>query len=92
MRISLEICLQMVDRVLPNAGVWTFLELTNASRDVCIIYMLPVRVLEQKHHVRRSFQLKKNNNKYSKAAPDETAVIQTLIQNSICGSRFSKNR
>ncbi len=49
----------MVDWVLPNAGLLTFIELTNASRDVCIIYMLPVRVLEQKHHVRCSFQLLK---------------------------------
>ncbi len=68
----------MVDWVLPNAGVLIFLELTNASRDVCIIYMSPVRVLEQKHHVRRSFTLIKknnNNNEYSKAVPDEMAFI-----------------
>ncbi len=59
MRIFLEICLRMVDWVLTNAGVLTFLELSNASRDVCIIYMLPVRVLEQKHRVRRRLTLKK---------------------------------
>ncbi len=51
MRISLEICLQMADCVLPNAGILTFLELTKVIRDVCIIYMLRVRVLEQKRHV-----------------------------------------
>ncbi len=56
MRISLEICLQMVDWVLTNARVLTFLELTNASRDVRITYMLQVLGLEHKHHVRRSFQ------------------------------------
>ncbi len=61
MGISLEICLQMVDWVLTNHGVLTFLELTNASRDVCIIYLLPVRVLEQKHRVRRRLTLKKTN-------------------------------
>ncbi len=61
MRISLEICLQMVDWVLTNVGVLTFLELTNARRDVCIIYMLPVRVLEQKHRLRRRFTFKKAN-------------------------------
>ncbi len=59
MGISLEICLQMFDWVLTNGGVLTFLELTNASRDVCIIYMLPVRVFEQKHRVRRRLTLKK---------------------------------
>ncbi len=57
--MSLESCLQMVDCLLTNDGILTFLELTNASRDVCIIYMLPVRVLEQKHHVRRRLALKK---------------------------------
>ncbi len=51
----------MVDWVLTNEGVLTFLELTNASRDVCIIYMLPVRVLEQKHRVRRRLTFKKTN-------------------------------
>ncbi len=74
--------------MLANDGILTLLELTNASRDVCIIYMLPVRVLEQKHCVRRRLTLKKN--KYSKAPPEEMALIQALIQNSICGSMFSK--
>ncbi len=73
--------------ILVNAGVLSFLEFTNTSGDVCIIYMLPLRVLEQKHRVRRMLTLK---NKYSKAPQDEMALIQALIQNNICGSMFSK--
>ncbi len=72
-------CLQMTECWLSSSS-------QTSSRDVCIIYMLPVRVLEQKHRVRRRLTFKNN---YSKAPPDEPPSY-TLLQNSICGSMFSK--
>ncbi len=51
------------------------------------MYHLHVTSARFRTETPRSFHLIKKN-KYSKAAPDETAVIQTLIQNGICGSRL----